>query len=104
MASAIQRAIRATGSSSANATIAWQDFLDDWEAFTRLRVAAGTVERASDIAWKHELRGYDSLHLAAALLWRETLDANIVFAAFDHDLLQASKKAGLEPWLPGLIS
>ncbi|MDL1944860.1 type II toxin-antitoxin system VapC family toxin [Chloroflexi bacterium CFX2] len=103
MASAIQRAIRATGSSSANAAITWQDFLDDWEAFTRLRVTAGIIERASDIAWKHGLRGYDSLHLAAALLWQESLDAGVVFAAFDHDLLQASKRAGLEPWPPGLI-
>ncbi|MCK6539131.1 MAG: type II toxin-antitoxin system VapC family toxin [Anaerolineales bacterium] len=101
MASAIQRAIRATGSSSANAAIAWQDFLDDWQAFTRLRVTAGTIERASDIAWKHGLRGYDSLHLAAALLWQESLDTSVVFAAFDHDLLQASKKTGLEPWPPG---
>lgn len=104
MASAIQRAIRATGSSSANATIAWQDFLDDWQAFTRLRVTTGIIERAADIAWKHGLRGYDSLHLAAALLWQESLDANVVFAAFDQELLQASQKAGLEPWPPGLVS
>lgn len=98
MASAIQRAIRATGSSSTNATIAWQDFLDDWQAFTRLRITTGIIERAADIAWKHRLRGYDSLHLAAALLWQESLDANVVFAAFDQELLQASQKAGLEPW------
>ena len=98
MASAIQRAIRATGSSSISAAKAWQDFLDDWEAFTRLRVTAGTIEKASDIAWKYGLRGYDSLHLAAALIWQETLDTKITFAAFDHGLLQASQKAGLEPW------
>lgn len=104
MASAIQRAIRATGSSSGNATIAWQDFLDDWEAFTRLRVTAGIIERASDIAWKHGLRGYDSLHLAAALLWRETLDVAVAFAVFDRDLWLACQKAGLEPWPPGLVA
>lgn len=98
MASAIQRAIRATGSPSENASIAWQDFLDDWQAFTRLRVTAGIIERAGDIAWKYGLRGYDSLHLAAALLWQEALDASVAFAAFDRDLLQASQQAGLEPW------
>lgn len=104
MASAIQRAIRTTGSSSIHATKAWEDFLDDWDAFTRLRVTSGTIERASDIAWKYSLRGYDSLHLAAALLWQETLDAKVTFAAFDHDLVQASQKAGLEPWPPGMVS
>jgi len=32
------------------------------------------------------------------LIWQETLDTKITFAAFDHGLLQASQKAGLEPW------
>ncbi len=104
MVSAIQRAIRTTGSASINATKAWQDFLDDWDAFTRLRVTAVTIERASDIAWKYGLRGYDSLHLAAALIWQETLDTKVTFAAFDHTLLLASQKAGLEAWPQGLVS
>ena len=103
MASAIQRAIRTTGSSLANATNAWQDFLDDWESFTRLRVTAGTIEKAGDIAWKYGLRGYDSLHLAAALLWQETLGVKVNFAAFDSDLWQAGQKAGLEVWPEGLV-
>ena len=98
MASAIQRAIRSTGSPADSAAKAWQDFLDDWDSFTRLRVTAGTVERASEIAWKYGLRGYDSLHLAAALLWQEALDSKVTFAAFDRDLLQAGRKAGLVLW------
>jgi len=104
MASAIQRAVRVAGSPSSAAANAWQDFLEDWESFTRLRVAIGTVERASDIAWKYGLRGYDSLHLAAALLWQENLGIKLTFAAFDHDLWRASQKAGLEPWPAGLVT
>jgi uncharacterized protein len=104
MASAIRRAIRVTASSSTNATFAWQDFLDDWESFTRLRVTAGTIEKASDMAWKYGLRSYDSLHLAAALLWQETLGMQVTFAAFDRDLWLASQKAGLGAWPPGLVS
>lgn len=104
MASAIQRAIRTTGSASISATKAWEDFLDNWDAFTRLRVTAGTIEKASDFAWKYGLRGYDSLHLAAALIWQETLDAKVSFAAFDRDLWQAGRKAGLETWPAELIS
>ena len=103
MASAIQRAIRTSGSSSVNAAKAWQDFLDDWESFTRLRVTTGTIEKASDIAWKYGLRGYDSLHLAAALLWQETLGVKITFAAFDRNLWLASQKTGLDAWPLGLV-
>ena len=103
MASAIQRAIRTTQSSPVSATNAWQDFLDDWESFTRLRVTTGTIEKASDFAWKYGLRGYDSLHLASALLWQETLGIKITFAAFDRDLWLASQKTGLDAWPPKLI-
>lgn len=103
MASAIQRAVRTARSSSASAVNAWQDFLDDWESFTRLRVTAATIEKAGEIAWKHGLRGYDSLHLAAALLWQETLGFKITFAAFDHDLWLASRKSGLDVWPEKLL-
>lgn len=103
MASAIQRAVRATGSSSTIATNAWHDFLNDWESFMRLRVTAATIEKASDLAWKYGLRGYDSLHFAAALIWQETLDMKVTFAAFDRDLWLASRKTGLEAWPSGLI-
>ena len=50
MAAAIQRAVRAMGSSSASASSAWQDFMDDWPSFTRLTVSPITIERASGIA------------------------------------------------------
>ena len=76
----------------------WQDFLDHWQSFTRLRVFAGTIERASENAWKYDLRGYDSLHLAAALLWQETLGTQITLATFDRELWLASQKAGMLSW------
>lgn len=98
ISAAFQKGVRMNVIPSTMVAEIWRDFLDHWQVFTRLRVTAGTIERASDIAWKYGLRGYDSLHLAAALLWQEALDASVVFAAFDHDLLQASQQAGLEPW------
>ncbi len=104
MSAAFQKAVRMNIVSLADATEVWSDFLDHWQAFTRLRVTAGTIERASDIAWKYGLRGYDSLHLAAAVIWQETLDTKIAFAAFDRDLLRASQKAGLDAWPQGLVS
>ncbi len=104
MAAAIQRAVRVIGSSATNASAAWQDFLEDWPSFTRLSVSPIIIERASVIAWNYGLRGYDSLHLAAALLWQETLGVQITLATFDHELWLAAQKAGMLSWPEGLVS
>jgi predicted nucleic acid-binding protein len=92
------------GSSSASASGAWQDFMDDWPSFTRLAISPMTIERASGIAWNYGLRGYDSLHLAAALLWQETLGTQITLATFDRELWLAGQKAGMLSWPPELVS
>lgn len=104
MSAAFQKAVRMNIVSSAMAAEVWGDFLDHWQMFTRLRVTTGTIEKASDLAWKYGLRGYDSLHLATALMWQETLDTKVAFAVFDRELWQASQKAGLDAWPEGLIS
>jgi predicted nucleic acid-binding protein len=104
MSAAIQKAVRMDVVSSKLAKEIWKDFLEDWEAFTRLRVTAATIQKASDIAWKYGLRGYDSLHLAAAMLWQENLGMKLTFAAFDHDLWLAGNKADLESWPSDLVS
>jgi predicted nucleic acid-binding protein len=103
MSAAIQKAVRMEIVSPKLAKETWNDFLEDWQSFTRLRVTAATIQQASDIAWKYGLRGYDSLHLAGALLWQENLGMKLTFAVFDHDLWLAGNKAGLEVWPPELV-
>lgn len=104
MAATFQRAVRMDATSPRLAAEVWKDFLDHWQSFTRLRVFAGTIERASENAWKYDLRGYDSLHLAAALLWQETLGVQITLATFDRELWLAGQKAGMLSWPEGLAS
>jgi len=104
MAATFQRAVRMEAASSKLAAEVWQDFLDHWTSFTRLRLFAGTIERASENAWKYDLRGYDSLHLAAAMLWQETLGMQISLATFDRELWLAGQKAGMLSWPPDLVS
>ena len=104
MSVAFQKAVRMNVVSSKMAAEIRRDFLDHWQAFTRLRVTTGAVQKASDLAWKYGLRGYDSLHLAGALLWQENLGMKLTFAVFDHDLWLASQKAGLDVWPADLIS
>ena len=104
MAATFQRAVRMGTSSPKLISEVWQDFLDHWQSFTRLRLFAGTIERASAIAWDYGLRGYDSLHLAAALLWQETLGTQITLATFDRELWLAGQKCGMLSWPEGLVS
>lgn len=104
IAATFQRAIRMDTASPELAAEVWQDFLDHWQSFTRLRIFAGTIQRASENAWKYDLRGYDSLHLAAGLLWQETLGAQITLATFDRDLWLAGQKTGMLSWPAGLVA
>jgi predicted nucleic acid-binding protein len=102
MASAIQRAIQAIGVSTLPAKT-WQDFLDDWSGFNLIEISPVLIERACRAAWEHKLRGYDSLHLAAALLWQESLGEQVTLATFDRDLWMAGRKASLDVWPQELI-
>jgi predicted nucleic acid-binding protein len=104
MAAAFEKTVRQGWVERKIALQAWQDFLDHWSSFTRLHTSSGTIDRASALAWEYSLRGYDAMHLACALLWKETLEAQITMATFDRDLWQASKKAGLAVWPEDLIS
>lgn len=104
VAATFQRAVRMEAASAKLAAEVWRDFLDHWQSFARLRIFAGTIERASENAWKYDLRGYDSLHLAAALLWQETLGTQITLATYDRELWMASQKAGMSSWPPDLVS
>jgi hypothetical protein len=53
------------------------------------------------------LRGYDSVQLASALTWQESVGEEIVLATFDQQLWEAAKRTGLKAWpdeLPGATS
>jgi predicted nucleic acid-binding protein len=102
MASAIQRAIQTIGVSTIPAK-AWQDFLDDWSGFNLIEISPVLIERACRAAWEHKPRGYDSLHLAAALLWQESLGEQVTLATFDRNLWTAGQKMGLDVWPEGLV-
>jgi hypothetical protein len=42
------------------------------------------------------LRGYDAIHLAAALEWQDRIGEPITVATFDQDLWRAAREAGLD--------
>ena len=61
-------------------------------------VTEALIERAETLAWEHRLLGYDTVQLASAMTWQEAAGEEIVLATFDHQLWDAAKRAGLNPW------
>ena len=101
VAAALAKAVRAQRLDRNEAEDAEQEFLGDWDDFTRIGVTEALVGRAGDLAWRHNLRGYDAAQLAAALAWqemREDMQDEIVFACFDAELVQAAAAEGLSTW------
>jgi len=69
-----------------------------WESWVRVAMDEMVVSRAEEMAWEHGLRGYDAVHLAAALVWQEGIGHPLTLATFDRELWKAARKEGLEVW------
>ena len=69
-----------------------------WPTWIHLAVDEDLVCRAEVLAWEHGLRGYDAVHLAAALAWQERVGSSIILATFDRELWEAAQQAGLTAW------
>ncbi len=66
----------------------------DWNNCLQIAPTESLMRRAGELAESHSLRGYDSVHLAAA----ESLESHggdVVFACFDQDLNLAARALGL---------
>ncbi len=73
-----------------------KEFFDkDWGRYLILSVTAEMIRLAGDLAEKHALRGFDSIHLASALTLRQELSSPILFSCFDDTLQKASEREGL---------
>jgi predicted nucleic acid-binding protein len=77
---------------------ALEAFNADWEHLIRLQIGEPLVARAAALAWEHGLRGYDAVHLAAALMWREALGESVTVATYDRELWRGAHASGLAPW------
>lgn len=73
-----------------------REFEADWKLISTILPDEHMLRRAGDLAERFSLRGYDSVHLAAA----ESLHINhgssfLSFASFDHVLNAAASAVGL---------
>ncbi len=81
-----------------SAVKALQAFNADWEHMIRLQLSEPLVARAAALAWEHGLRGYDAVHLATALVWREMLGGTVSVATYDRELWRTAQASGLSAW------
>lgn len=93
---ALARQRREKGLTSAGYDRARNDFERDWPRYLTIEVSEAVYRSAGDLAERHRLRGFDSLHLASYLsLYRDGV-RQIRFSAFDDALNRAARKEAKE--------
>jgi predicted nucleic acid-binding protein len=100
LVSAIARKARAGEVSARSAARANSSFRQDWrDQYGVVEVSIEVADRAMDLAERHGLRGYDAVHLAAALEVqigrRRRYGAPLTFISADVSQLQAAITEGL---------
>lgn len=89
---AFARQRREAGLTAAEFAQAREDFEQDWPRYLAVEVNEAVYRRTGDLAEKHHLRGFDSLHLASYLsLYGDGL-RQISFSSFDEALNRAARK------------
>ena len=95
LGAALARGARRGLLSEADAKEARRRLEDVWTTWVRIGVDENLVSRAEALAWEHNLRGYDALHLASALAWQERIQQPVALLTFDRELWEAARRAGL---------
>jgi predicted nucleic acid-binding protein len=97
MRAAFARAVRTQRLSAADHTRQSRAFETDWSALQAVAVDEPLVRRAGELAERFGLRGYDSVHLAAAERVFEGAGrpASFALAAFDNGLRAGAEGLGM---------
>jgi predicted nucleic acid-binding protein len=106
IAAALAKSVRTGRLTREDALASLQVFRREWHDFVRVQVTEMVVARADDLAWEHNLRGYDAVQLAAATLWQDAIGEAVTMATFDRQLWAAADQIGLVPYptdLPRLL-
>jgi predicted nucleic acid-binding protein len=95
MSAAINRMLRMRHLSQEDYREALEQFRADWMDYQRLPVTETLAARADALACSHNLRGYDAIHLAAALTWQELLELPVTVVTYDRELAAAAQASGM---------
>ena len=100
LGAALARGARLGCLSEAAAAEARRRLAEVWPTWVRMAVDEALVADGEAQAWEHGLRGYDAVHLAAALALQRAIGQPVALATFDRELWDAAGEAGLTAW-PG---
>jgi len=95
VAAALKKAVCVKVINKEEAKKALMEFRSEWEMFFRLPITETLITRADSLSWDYDLRGYDSVHLAAAILWQESIQKQVTIATYDRQLWKAAAEVGL---------
>lgn len=95
---ALARATHAGVISARDAEEALEALNADWKHLIRVQVNELLVAEVASLAWARRLRGYDAVHLAAALTWSRALGEAMLVATYDRELWRGALASGLVPW------
>ena len=71
--------------------------LDDFKTLVHRAHELGLKVMIDQVLSHHPLRGFDSIHLASALVLHDAAPQELLFACFDKTLVQAAVAEGLSP-------
>jgi uncharacterized protein len=98
--SALTRSVRIRTISRTDATRKVASFHHNWDNLIQIEASKLVITRAATVAWEQGLRGYDSVHLASALIWQEVLAEPVTFATYDRELGKAAAQVGFPHFPP----
>ena len=96
VAAAIARVRRMNLISVSAAAAAFNSLEGDWPSLQKLPLLEGTVIKAGNLVKSFDLRGYDAVQLASALIAQDLVGRPIWLATFDQLLASAAIKAGIK--------
>jgi predicted nucleic acid-binding protein len=79
-----------------------EQFDRDYALMAKIPVTEALVGFACGLAERVSLRGYDAIHLAAAMTWKSVIGEQVTVATFDNRMWNAAQSEGFDVWPPDL--
>lgn len=70
-------------------------FEKDWKSFIHVDVTSALNKTIKRVIATHPLKGFDAIHLASALIVRQRIEEEFIFACYDKSLNKSAGKEGL---------
>lgn len=74
------------------------NFRSDWQTLIRIQVTDELNTYVDRALVAHALRGFDAIHLASAMILRESFLESLLFICYDQRLTQAAKSEGIKTY------